>query len=96
MRKADNWGKQWQDTDANTFSACFVASALQRSFRRLTNQIRRSCDQDKQAHVADLSENMTQANEFHDSRTVWQRARDIAGAALGPRGGFYAHQTRVN
>ena len=29
-------------------------------------------------------------DQDHDSRTVWQRARDIAGTALGPRGWFFA------
>ena len=28
---------------------------------------------------------MDRTDEFHDSRTVWQRVRDIAGTALGPR-----------
>ena len=71
-------------------SACFVAWALLRSLRKLTNQIRHSCDQDKQEHIAELAENMDRASELHDSRTVWQRARDIAGTALGPRGRFFA------
>ena len=71
-------------------SACFLAWALMRSLRKLTNQIRRSCDQDKQTHIAELAENMNQAEEFNDYKTVWQRARDIAGTALGPRGRFFA------
>ena len=70
-------------------SACFLAWALLRSFGRLTNQIRRGCDQDKQAHIAELAENMNQAEDFNDYKTVWQRARDIAGTALGPRGRFF-------
>ena len=70
-------------------SACFLAWALLRSLRRLTNQIRRGCDQDKQAHIADLAENMNQAEDFNDYKTVWQRARDIAGTALGPTGRFF-------
>ena len=77
-------------------SACFTAWALLRSLRRLTNQIRHNCDQDNQAQIAELAENTNQANEFHDSRTVCQRARDIAGTALEPRGSFYALQKRVN
>ena len=48
------------------------------SLRRLTNQIRRGCDQDKQAHIAELAENINQAEDFNDYKTVWQRARDIA------------------
>ena len=62
--------------------------------RRLTN--RHNCDQEKQAHIAELAENMNQANEFHDSRTVWQRARDIPGTALGPRGWFQCSSRRVS
>ena len=65
-------------------SACFLAWALLRSLRKLTNQIRRSCDQDKQVHIAELAKNMK-----NDYKTVWQRARDIAGTALGPRGRFF-------
>ena len=32
---------------------------------------------------------MNQAEDFNDYKTVWQRARDIAGTALGPRGRFF-------
>ena len=70
--------------------AFFMAWALVRSLRRLTNQVRHSCDRDKQSHLADLVENMRCARELHDARTVSQRARDIAGTALGPRGRFFA------
>ena len=54
--------------------------------RRLTDQIRHSCDQDKQAHSTELAQNMNQAEKVHDSRTVWQGARDFTGTAQGPRG----------
>ena len=73
-----------------------MAWTLLRSLTKLTNQIKHSCDQDKQEHIAGLAENMDRANEFHDSRTVWQRARDIAGTALGPRGSFFCSSRRVS
>ena len=62
-----------------------VSWALVRYLRRLTNQVRHSCDRDKQSHLADLAENMRCARELYDARTAWQRARDIVGMALGPR-----------
>ena len=36
----------------------------------------------QKAHIAELAENMNQAEDFNDYKTVWQRARDIAGTAL--------------
>ena len=64
-------------------SACFMAWAVLRSLRRLTNQTRHSCDKDKQAHIAEPAENMSQANEFHDSRTVWQRLCSSRRVSIG-------------
>ena len=86
-------GMQLEQTMAvhrQKMSACFMAWALLRSIGKLANHIRHSCDQDKQEHIAGLAENMDRANEFHDSRTAWHRARDIAGHLLGPRGRFFA------
>ena len=60
-------------------SACLMAWAF-----------RHSCDQDNQEHIAGLAGSVDRANEFHNSRTVWQWARDMAGTALGPRGRFFA------
>ena len=67
-----------------------MAWALLRSFRKLASRIRHSCDQDKQERIGGLAENVDRTSEFHDSRTMWRRARDIAGTVLGPRGCFFA------
>ena len=75
-------------------SACFMAWALLRSLRRLTHQIRRSCDQDKQAHKAELAENMNQAEEFHDYKTVWLETSKAQPWAREV--GSLLTQTRVN
>ena len=39
--------------------------------------------------LLNLQKNMNQAEDFNDYKTVWQRGRDIAGTALGPRGRFF-------
>ena len=42
------------------------------------------------------AEQFVRVPQFHDSKTVWQRARDIAGTALAREVGSLLPQTRVN
>ena len=57
-------------------------------------ELRRNGKKEKNPSI--FVEDMNRANEFHDSRTVWQRSRDIAGTALRPHARFFCASGRMS